>query len=231
MIITGADNRPPMLEKAIYDSWKSRMELYIENRENGRMILNSVLNGPLIWPTIEENGTTRTNTKKNLFSYQKMLHADWHSVNINTFFRGHLRMRMLLINHHNNIVLQGLPSDVYAIVNHHKVAKDIWDRVKLLMQGTKLSLQEKECKLYDEFDKFSFVKGETLYHLAILVFSLRDDTMAYLNKTAELPCNKFKGGKDKAMLSSEGHMARQCTQPKRPRNTAWFKGKAMLAEA
>ncbi|GKB35958.1 hypothetical protein Tco_0880900 [Tanacetum coccineum] len=31
------------------------------------------------------------------------------------------------------------------------------------MQGTKLSLQEKECKLYDEFDKFSFVKGETLY--------------------------------------------------------------------
>ncbi|GKF60280.1 hypothetical protein Tco_0177066, partial [Tanacetum coccineum] len=62
-----------------------------------------------------------------------------------------------------NIILQGLPPDVYAIVNHHKGAKEIWDKVKLLMQGTKLSLQEKECKLYDEFDKFSFVKGETLY--------------------------------------------------------------------
>ncbi|GJX19105.1 hypothetical protein Tco_0221782 [Tanacetum coccineum] len=62
-----------------------------------------------------------------------------------------------------NNVLQGLPPDVYAIVNHHKVAKEIWDRVKLLMQGTKLSLQEKECKLYDKFDKFSFVKGKTLY--------------------------------------------------------------------
>ncbi|GJZ63825.1 hypothetical protein Tco_0620246 [Tanacetum coccineum] len=62
-----------------------------------------------------------------------------------------------------NIVLQGLPPDVYAIINHHKVIKEIWDRVKLLMQGTKLSLQEKECKLYVEFDKFSFVKGETLY--------------------------------------------------------------------
>ncbi|GKD40868.1 hypothetical protein Tco_1261075, partial [Tanacetum coccineum] len=32
-----------------------------------------------------------------------------------------------------NIVLQGLPPDVYAIVNHHKVAKEIWDIVKLLM--------------------------------------------------------------------------------------------------
>ncbi|GJW45105.1 hypothetical protein Tco_0073904 [Tanacetum coccineum] len=104
MIIAGADNRPPMLEKSMYDSWKSRMELYMENRENGKMILNSVQNGPL-----------------------------------------------------------GLPSDVYAIINHHKVAKEIWDRVKLLMQGMKLSLQERECKLYDEFDKFSFVKGEKLY--------------------------------------------------------------------
>ncbi|GJX71576.1 retrovirus-related pol polyprotein from transposon TNT 1-94 [Tanacetum coccineum] len=29
----------------------------------------------------------------------------------------------------------------------------------------------------------------------------------------------------------EGYMARQCTQPKRPRNAAWFKEKAMLAKA
>nr|GFB55102.1 hypothetical protein [Tanacetum cinerariifolium] len=29
----------------------------------------------------------------------------------------------------------------------------------------------------------------------------------------------------------EGHMARQCTQPKRPRNVAWFKDKLMLVKA
>ncbi|GKC71995.1 hypothetical protein Tco_1117878 [Tanacetum coccineum] len=58
-----------------------------------------------------------------------------------------------------NIILQGLPLDVYALVNHHKIAKDIWDRVKLLMQGTSLSRKERECKLYDEFDKFSHVKA------------------------------------------------------------------------
>ncbi|GJT56643.1 hypothetical protein Tco_0991697 [Tanacetum coccineum] len=58
-----------------------------------------------------------------------------------------------------HIVLQGLPPDVYALVNHHKVSKDIWDRVKLLMQGTSLSKQERNCNLYDEFDKFTYVKG------------------------------------------------------------------------
>nr|GEV74695.1 hypothetical protein [Tanacetum cinerariifolium] len=56
MILSDADNRPSMLDKDLYDSWKSRMELYMQNRKHGRMILESVKNGPLIWPTLEENG-------------------------------------------------------------------------------------------------------------------------------------------------------------------------------
>nr|GEU35290.1 putative reverse transcriptase domain-containing protein [Tanacetum cinerariifolium] len=122
----------------------SRMELYMENRENGKMILDSVLNDPLVWPTVfQDDGTTR---KKKYEEYlaTKKIQADCD-----------LKA--------TNIVLQGLPRDVYAIFNHHKVAKEIWDRFKILMQGIKLSLQERKCKLYDEFDKFSLVKGETLY--------------------------------------------------------------------
>ncbi|GKG03028.1 hypothetical protein Tco_0310664, partial [Tanacetum coccineum] len=88
------------------------------------MILNSLQNGSLFWPTVEENGTTRT--KK----YEELSVAEKLQANCN------LKA--------TNIVLQGLPPDVYSIVNHHKVVKDIWDRVKLLIQGTKLSLQEKE---------------------------------------------------------------------------------------
>nr|GFC87368.1 hypothetical protein [Tanacetum cinerariifolium] len=58
-ILSGANNHPPMLEKDMYDSWKSIIEQYMMNRKNGQMILESVENGPLIWPTIEENGVTR----------------------------------------------------------------------------------------------------------------------------------------------------------------------------
>nr|GEW51804.1 hypothetical protein [Tanacetum cinerariifolium] len=76
MIIAGANNRPPMLEKSLYDLWKSCMELYVENRENGRMILNSVQNGPLVWPTVvQEDGTTRTNKYEEL-SVAEKLQAD-----------------------------------------------------------------------------------------------------------------------------------------------------------
>nr|GEX16118.1 hypothetical protein [Tanacetum cinerariifolium] len=58
-ILSGADNRPPMLEKDMYDSWKSRMELYMLNRQHGMMILESVKQGHLLWPTVEEDGVTR----------------------------------------------------------------------------------------------------------------------------------------------------------------------------
>nr|GEV22037.1 integrase, catalytic region, zinc finger, CCHC-type, peptidase aspartic, catalytic [Tanacetum cinerariifolium] len=58
-ILSGAENRPPMLEKDMYDSWKSRMELYMLNRQHGMMILESVEHGPLLWPSVTEDGVTR----------------------------------------------------------------------------------------------------------------------------------------------------------------------------
>nr|GFB57677.1 hypothetical protein [Tanacetum cinerariifolium] len=58
-ILSGADNRPPMLENDMYDSWKSRMELYMLNQQHGRMILESVEQGPLLWPYVEVEGVTR----------------------------------------------------------------------------------------------------------------------------------------------------------------------------
>ncbi|GJU67283.1 hypothetical protein Tco_1253542 [Tanacetum coccineum] len=36
---------------------------------------------------------------------------------------------------------------------------------------------------------------------------------------------------DSGLCRGEGHMARQCTQPKRPRNSEWFNEKMQLAQA
>ncbi|GJV89954.1 retrovirus-related pol polyprotein from transposon TNT 1-94 [Tanacetum coccineum] len=58
-LLSGGDNKPPMLEKHLYDLWKSRMELYMMNRPHGRMILASVEKDPLVWPTITVDGVTR----------------------------------------------------------------------------------------------------------------------------------------------------------------------------
>nr|GEV37349.1 hypothetical protein [Tanacetum cinerariifolium] len=75
-ILSGVDNRPPMLEKDMYDSWKSIMELYMMNRQHGRIILESIENGPLIWHTIEDNGVTRPNNYSKLFATEA-IQADY----------------------------------------------------------------------------------------------------------------------------------------------------------
>ncbi|GJY71486.1 hypothetical protein Tco_0475189 [Tanacetum coccineum] len=49
---------PPMLEKHLYDLEEPN-ELYMLNRPHGRMILSSVEKGPLVWPSITEDGVTR----------------------------------------------------------------------------------------------------------------------------------------------------------------------------
>ncbi|GJY02200.1 hypothetical protein Tco_0360352 [Tanacetum coccineum] len=43
-----------------------------------------------------------------------------------------------------NILFIGLPADMYTIINHYQTAKEILDRVKELMKGTKITLQEQQ---------------------------------------------------------------------------------------
>nr|GEV17223.1 hypothetical protein [Tanacetum cinerariifolium] len=90
------------------------MELYMMNIQHGRMILESVENGPLLWPSIEENGVTRPKKYSEL-SATEAIQADCDVKE-------------------TNIILQGL------------------------------SPEERECKLYDEFDNFAYKKGESLLH-------------------------------------------------------------------
>nr|GEV06946.1 hypothetical protein [Tanacetum cinerariifolium] len=134
-------NDPALWEKSI-------IELYMMNRQHGRIILEFVENGPLIWPTIKENGVTRPR------KYTELTHAD--AIQADCDVKA------------TNIILQGIPNEIYALVSHHKVANNLWERIQLLMQGTSLTKQERECKLYDEFDKFAYKKGETLLNTKFL---------------------------------------------------------------
>nr|GEV76688.1 hypothetical protein [Tanacetum cinerariifolium] len=222
-ILSGADNRPPMLEKDMYDSWKSRMELYMLNRQHGWMILESV----------------------------------------------------------------------YALVSTHKVAKELWERIQMLMKGTSLTKQERECKLYDEFDKFAYMKGNHSVNTKFLntlppewskfvtdyasqapsttPLSLTypfNDCQSSVNHNVYNPSSlmphvkyapavyqqfKFsspdtglvmpvfqKGssgtlGKQRVIVCYNckgiGHMSKQYTKPKRRRDEQWFKDKVLLVQA
>nr|GFA51512.1 hypothetical protein [Tanacetum cinerariifolium] len=72
IIVAGAENHPPMLEKSMYDSWASSIRLFIKRKKNGRMMLDSIDNGPLVYPTVEENGQTRPKKYSKLTKAQQL---------------------------------------------------------------------------------------------------------------------------------------------------------------
>nr|GEZ18313.1 hypothetical protein [Tanacetum cinerariifolium] len=253
-ILLCADNRPPMLEKDMYDSWKSIMELYMEN------------------------GVTRPKKYFELSATE--------AIQANCDVKA------------TNIILQRLPPEVYALVRNNKFAKELWERIQLLMQGTSLTKQERECKLYDEFDKFAYKKGETLLNTKFLnallpewskfvtdvklVKDLQimnvDQLHAYLGQH-EFHVNELRNSpnppqqatinnkrvtvqpiqrrhtslvagtsrtytsgasgnnsrKQRTIIcynyKGEGHMSKQCTKPKRKRDESWFKDKVFLVKA
>nr|GFB71456.1 hypothetical protein [Tanacetum cinerariifolium] len=63
------------------------MELYMMNRQHGRMILESVENGPLIWPSIKENEVTRPKKYSEL-SATEAIQVDCDVKTTNIILRG-----------------------------------------------------------------------------------------------------------------------------------------------
>nr|GFB61289.1 hypothetical protein [Tanacetum cinerariifolium] len=74
-----------------------------------------------------------------------------------------------------NILLQGLPKDIYTLINHYTDAKDIWDNVKMLLEGFELTKKDQESQLYDDFEHFRQNKGETIHDYYVRFTKLIND--------------------------------------------------------
>ncbi|GKA97098.1 hypothetical protein Tco_0824992 [Tanacetum coccineum] len=205
------------------------------------MMLDSIDEGPLVYPTVVgEDGQTRPKKYSELTKEQQ------------------------------------LQDDCDA-------AKDIWDIVKLLMKGTELSYQDRECKLYNLFDKSASVQTSSSQYqvsecsstgmeqvltqqsqaefpqldsgLAVPTFQQGEDPIDCINKAMAFlsaVASRFPYSNNQLITSSNSKNSRNhsmmgyevlelvrgkaiwpntCTQPKRPRNSAWFKEKLLLFEA
>nr|GEY74734.1 hypothetical protein [Tanacetum cinerariifolium] len=53
-----------------------------------------------------------------------------------------------------NILLQGLLKDIYSLINYYTDANDIWDNMKMLMEGLELTKEDRESKLMKLNSKF-----------------------------------------------------------------------------
>nr|GEV84986.1 hypothetical protein [Tanacetum cinerariifolium] len=107
-----------MLNKENYVPWSSRLLRYAKSRPNGKLIHNSILNGPYVRKMIPEPSdanrdinvteTFHLQTDDELFDKElKQIEADDQSI---------------------KTILLGLPEDIYAAVDCCETAQEIWLR-------------------------------------------------------------------------------------------------------
>nr|GFA45856.1 hypothetical protein [Tanacetum cinerariifolium] len=89
----------------------------------------------------------------------------------------------------------GLPKDIYTLINHYIDAKDIWDNVKMLLEGFELTKEDRESQLYDDFEHFRQHKGELIHDYYVRFAKLINDmrnikmTMSRLQLNSKLGMN------------------------------------------
>nr|GEY11837.1 eukaryotic translation initiation factor 3 subunit D-like [Tanacetum cinerariifolium] len=130
-----SESRPPILNKENYVSWSSRLIRYAKSRPNGKLIHNSIINGPYVRRMILEPGDTNREIPVNeTFHVQtddELTEKELKQIEAN--------------DQAIQTILLDLPEDIYAAVDSCETAQEIWLRVQQMMKGSDIGIQDKKA--------------------------------------------------------------------------------------
>ncbi|GJX45645.1 hypothetical protein Tco_0262321 [Tanacetum coccineum] len=172
----GSDTRPPMLDRTDFESWQQRIRLYCLGKDNGENIMKSITEGPF------QMGTFIQTPAEDAEETEGALQLGPERARVFTDLSAEEKERYKADIRATNILLQGIPKDIYTLINHYTDAKDIWDNVKMILEGSELTKDDRESQLYDEFERFCQIKGETI-HVYYVRFSKLINDMRNIKMT------------------------------------------------
>ncbi|GJW34432.1 hypothetical protein Tco_0054464 [Tanacetum coccineum] len=162
-IACGTDTTSPMLVESDYDSWKIRIHRYIRGKPNGKLIWKSIQNGPTPHPMITDPPPTDSAAVP---APRKKLDSEFSEE----------ENKLEMADTQAEIILsQGLPRHIFNNLNQTSTAKEIWDNVEMLMQGSGRTIQQRKEDLFDEYERFRAIGNESIHDYFVRFHKLVND--------------------------------------------------------
>nr|GEU84681.1 hypothetical protein [Tanacetum cinerariifolium] len=124
-----------------------------------------------------------------------------------------------------SLMIQGLPNDIYSLIDSNKTAKDLWDALTRHMLGSEYGEQDRKVAVLYEYETFKATEGELLLDTYIRylqsddkkVEKKDDEKKQYMSKVKCYNCKK------------EGHFAKDCKKAK-VKDYEYYKTKMLLVK-
>nr|GEW64107.1 hypothetical protein [Tanacetum cinerariifolium] len=152
-------------KEGVVETGAKTMEEYMSKTQadygpNGKLIHNSIINGPYVRRMILEPGDPNREVPVN----------ETFPVQTDDELTEKELKQIEATDQAIQTILLVLPEDIYAAVDSCKTAQEIWLRVQQMMKGSDIRIQEKKAKLFNEWERFTSTDGESIesYHHCLL---------------------------------------------------------------
>ncbi|GKB17632.1 integrase, catalytic region, zinc finger, CCHC-type containing protein [Tanacetum coccineum] len=222
----GSDTRPPMLDRTDFESWQQRIRLYCLGKDNGENIMKSIKEGPFQMGTVSDVITGGTEGAVQQGPVRARVLNDL-SAEEKERYKADIRLQPVFL-------LQGIPKDIYHLINHDTDAKDIWEKCEMMLEGSELT-KEPACQDGEVAVRYPWkITNATNQGRPFQRNNARGNGVAG-NVGAPNRGGMINPGQVKPIkcynCNGLGHIARECPRPKRLQDSNYFKDKMLLMQA
>nr|GEV88444.1 retrovirus-related Pol polyprotein from transposon TNT 1-94 [Tanacetum cinerariifolium] len=106
-----------------------------------------------------------------------------------------------------SLLIQGLPNDIYSLIDSNETAKDLWDALERQMRGSEHGKQDRKAVILYEYKTFKAIEGEQLLDTYLRYLQVINDMKKCGYKKDNCDVNDALGYKKKVVVVTSDPLA------------------------